>query len=161
MFGVLEGFRHRMLRPHQLGRPVAGVEHATCTPVVSPLVHPLAQVGGRLCRAAVGPGQDRGRGTPVAVYAEHGVPEGAHGDAGDSGLFRPGESAVYGAGDEAEKLVGVFGGAAVGGVFEVVVELDLCAIQLLACAVVEPRPHRRGAHVYGQDTCVLWLSWFH
>ena len=57
------------------------------------------------------------------------------------------------------QLACVFGGATVGGVLEIVVEFDLGALQLLA--VVEPGPYRRGAHVYGQDTCVLWFSGFH
>ena len=78
--------------------------------------------------------------------------------AASSGL---GERAVYGAGDEVEKLVGVFRRAAVGGVLELVVELDLCALHSVARAVVESGPHRRGAHVHREDPCVLQFSGFH
>ena len=82
------------------------------------------------------------------VQADDRVPEGTHGDAGYRRLPGLREHAVHGADHEVQQLVCVFHRAAVRGVLELVVELDLGSLYLVTCIIVEFGPHRRGANVY-------------
>src|SRR5919112_764705 len=95
------------------------------------------------------------------IQAEDRVPEGAHRHTRDLRVSGCEECAVHGLDHEVEQFVGVLGRAAVGGVLEVVVELDLGAFYVVAGAIVEFGPHRRGPHVYRENLRALRFPGYH
>ena len=91
------------------------------------------------------------------------MPEGGDGDGRNvvhesSGKL---QNAVYCASEEAEKLFGVFRSRSLAVHVEAVRQAAFGVVQPFAGMCVERGPHRRGAHIHGQDQVSIQNFSFH
>jgi hypothetical protein len=125
--------------------------------VDSSLVEPPAQLRGVVGGPAVRPGENRGRGTPLLVYAENAVPEraGGYGSYPVGFVLRQRERPVDGASDKVHEPVGIHLSSIARGGLEAVKKLDLGVVDVPTHPIVEGGPHRGRSHVYSQDQLVF------